>query len=158
MNPDFSYQPDCVDRIEAALKEYQRVIPVAPCASGKTRMITMLFQRELDRGGRPIVFTNRRVVRKQLSQALEERGIRVGNRAAGMKPDLHCPAQVASIPTEAKRSLNAYHPWSLHRATIAIIDEAHENKSQTARDIMDAYEAARIVTGKRRVKNENQNR
>lgn len=146
--PDYSFQPGCVERIRHLLWEgVTRLIASAPCGAGKTRMMSMLFEEELAAGGRPIVYTNRKIIRDQLESSMRRWGIDVGVRASGVKPDLKQPAQVSSIPTEASRSLSKYHPWELHKSTLVLIDEAHENKGPVARAIMDSHEAngAKII-------------
>lgn len=141
MMPDYSFQPEAVKKILARRKAgVKRLVVVAPTGAGKTRIIKTLFELELAIQGKPIVYTNRRVLRAQITEVLENHGLRPGVRAAGHRHDLHAPAQVSSIDTERARSLNPFHPWDVHEGTLAVFDEAHSQKASTAQEIMQIHE------------------
>lgn len=97
-------------------------------------------ERELEAGGRPVVYTNRKVIRRQLSDRLSQYGVEHGVRASGVKPKYYEPVQVASIDTERVRSLNPEHPLELHESTLVIIDEAHSNTATAATEILDRHD------------------
>lgn len=139
--PDYSFQPPCIERILGARKRgIPRLVATAPTGSGKGEMIVSLVERELENGGRPIVYTNRRVIRQQLTDRLDKYDVRHGVRAAGIMPRFDLSAQVSSIDTERHRSLNPYHPWGVYDATLVIVDEAHSNKAGTAQKLFDQHE------------------
>lgn len=141
MNPDYSFQDKALIDIEKArIRRVNRLLATSPTGSGKGNIIARLVDDELDRGGRTIVYSNRRVVIDQISERLVDRGIEFGFRASGKKPNLSLPVQISSIDTERHRSLNKYHPWEIYNATLVLVDEAHSNKAATARRILDAHE------------------
>jgi len=137
---DFSYQEDCVKRILSRRGHIKKIVASAPTGSGKSRMILSLFEEELKNGGRPIVYTHRRILREQLSRTLAGFGVPHGVRAAGVSSSLGEHAQVSSIHTERARSLKG--AWELHDATLAVYDEAHSQKAETAKEIMARHEEA----------------
>lgn len=139
--PDYSFQPPCIERImEARKRGVRRLVATAPTGSGKGEMIVSLVESEIARGGRPIVYTNRRVIRQQLTDRLDKYEVAHGVRAAGIMPRFDLSAQVSSIDTERHRSLNPYHPWDVYDATLVIVDEAHSNKAATAQKLFDQHE------------------
>ena len=102
----------------------------------------MLVEQEVYEGGKVAIYTNRKILRKQIHDVMLRQGFDVGVRASGVDPNLKCPVQVCSIDTERVRSLSNYHPWELHEATLVIVDEIHSNKHPTAQKILDIHEAA----------------
>ena len=137
---DFSYQEDCVKNIISRRSHIGRLVASAPTGSGKSRMILRLFEEELKNGGKPIVYTHRRILREQLSRTLARFCVPHGVRASGVDASLGEHAQVSSIHTERARSLKG--SWKLHDATLAIYDEAHSQKAGTAQKIMEQHEEA----------------
>lgn len=138
--PDYSFQPACIERILSARKRgVPRLVATAPTGSGKGEMIVSLVENELSCGGRPIVYTNRRVIRKQLTDRLDKYGVEHGVRASGIMPQFDLSAQVSSVDTERHRSLNKFHPWDVYDATLVIVDEAHSNKAGTAQKLFDVH-------------------
>lgn len=139
--PDYSFQPPCIERILERRKfGVRRLVATAPTGSGKGEMIVSLVENELTIGGRPIVYTNRRVIRQQLTERLDKYDVQHGVRAAGIMPRFDLSAQVSSIDTERHRSLNPFHPWDVYDATLVIVDEAHSNKAGTAQKLFDKHE------------------
>ena len=137
-SPDYSFQEDCLKRIISRRGHVRRLVAAAPTGSGKTHILTGLFEEELKNGGKPIVYTHRRILREQLSRTLARFGIAHGIRASGVDPSLGEAAQVSSIHTERSRALKG--SWDLHDSTLAIYDEAHSQKSETAQKIMEHHE------------------
>ena len=138
--PDYSFQDDAMDVIRRHRHNCRRLVASAPTGSGKSHLITRLFEEEIANGGKPIVYTHRRVLREQLSNTLARHGISHGVRASGVDEALGEHAQVASIHTERARVLKGR--WPIHEATLAIYDEAHAQKARTAQEIMARHEAS----------------
>jgi superfamily II DNA or RNA helicase len=139
--PDYSYQSGALQKIIEKRSSGGRVCACAPTGAGKTRIITELFSKELSNGGRPIVYTHRRVLREQLSSTLARHGISHGIRASGVNASLGEDAQVSSVHTEAARAVSGG-KWPLHAATLAIYDECHAVKGKTAQAIMEFHSKA----------------
>ena len=139
--PDYSFQPGCVEQIiKDRARGIPRIVATGPTGCGKGEMIVSLVEHELSNGGKPIVYTNRRVIRKQLTDRLAKYEVQHGIRAAGIMPSFELSAQVSSVDTERHRSLNPYHPWDVYDATLVIADEAHSNKAGTAQQLFDIHE------------------
>lgn len=93
-----------------------------------------LTRREVERGGRVVVYTNRKTLRNQISEVLESFNIWHGVRSAGYKANLNRPVQVSSIMTERSRVLEKEF-WPLHDASLVIVDEQHIVKADVAKEI-----------------------
>jgi superfamily II DNA or RNA helicase len=87
-------------------------------------MMQMLAKTFLDRGGKVILYSNRKYMVGQLSEALTEAGQYHGVRAAGYEEELDHPFQVSSIQTEHSK-VTKKKKWQLHKADLVMIDEAH---------------------------------
>jgi superfamily II DNA or RNA helicase len=83
------------------------------------------------------LYTNRKLLTRQLSGVLRKAGVEHGVRAAGYESQPDRPIQICSFQTENARVLKKVMGRGLHRASCAIIDEAHLNKETVARKVMD---------------------
>lgn len=133
----WSHQPRTLEAIEDARKRgVRRLCVQGPTGSGKTRTFLELVRRELDRGGRAVIYTDRKTIRAQISEVFEGQDLYHGVRAAGYQHALHERVQVSSIMTERARCLVPDPKWDLHDATLVVIDEAHRGKGKVMREIM----------------------
>ena len=111
----------------------RRLVVQGPTGSGKTVTFLELIKQEVSNGGRCIVYTNRKTLRQQISDVLDDHRVWHGVRAAGERPALNRQVQVSSIMTERVRSLGEDPRWDVHDATLVIVDEAHSQRAAVAR-------------------------
>jgi DNA repair protein RadD len=122
------------DELPGLLVPKSRVCAVSPTGTGKG----VIMQDQMDVFEQVVLYTHRRMLLRQLSKALHAAGKPHGVIAAGQSPDLNLPIQLASIQTVVSRSIkNKKMP--LHRARLAIFDEAHLHTEASAEAIMDAH-------------------
>lgn len=125
----------------------RRIVVTGPTGSGKSRMACDLIDGWLGEALRVAVYTNRKLLTEQISRVLSEHGIDHGVRAAEYESDLGYDVQVSSFQTENARTLRKKQ-WRLHEADRVLIDEAHVNKGEVARRIVDEHvEAGAAVVG-----------
>jgi DNA repair protein RadD len=125
----------------------RRLCLTSPTGGGKSVMICELIARELEGDGTAVLYTNRKMLREQLSGVLEAHGIRHGTRAAGAEDGMERRVQVSSLQTEHSRVYRQKR-WELHRATLAVIDECHLQKGAVAQRISaDHLDAGGTVVG-----------
>lgn len=126
----------------------KRLCVQGPTGAGKTVTFLELIKEEISNGGRAIVYTNRRTIRQQISDVLEDNQVWHGVRAAGEKPALNRPVQVSSIMTERVRSLGVDASWDVHDATLVIVDEAHSQRAKVATTLLNKHhDAGAFITG-----------
>lgn len=134
-------------RIEAGVR---RLCLTSPTGGGKSLTICDLIEWALSGGWYAVLYTNRRLLIEQLARVLQNHGIAFGVRAAGHLDQRHLPVQVSSLPTEERRVLRK-EQWDIHGAgqrVLAIVDEAHLNKGETARQILGRHvERGDVVLG-----------
>jgi superfamily II DNA or RNA helicase len=119
----------------------QRICLTLPTGGGKSRIACELIRDWLHVGYKVSVYTNRKMLLDQLSRVVSEFGLNHGIRNATVPLDkLPCdsPLQVSSIQTEASRVLKKK-VWQLHAADRVLIDEAHLQTGNTARQIIDLH-------------------
>lgn len=122
-------------RLESGVR---RICVTSPTGGGKTTIISALIEWAVGRGRYVVLYTNRKLLIDQLSRVLSSHGIRFGVRAAGHEDQREIPVQISSLPTEQSRVLKSQR-WEVHgkyEKVLAIIDEAHINKSNTAQAIL----------------------
>lgn len=145
----WSHQPRALEAIEHARKSGTRRLCVqGPTGSGKTRTFLELVRRELEQGGKAVIYTDRKTIRGQISDVFESNDVSHGIRAAGYQPSLHERVQVSSLMTERARCLVPEPKWELHDATLVVLDEAHRCKGKVAREILRRHlQSNAFVTG-----------
>lgn len=120
-------QQRALESVSSAIAAGDRKICVtSPTGGGKTMI---MFRRILDSSIPTALYTDRRMLFKQISEGLELHGIEHGKRAAGHDPRLLDDMQLCMVGTEASRSLKGKR--EIHRARQVIIDEAHKNAADT---------------------------
>jgi DNA repair protein RadD len=139
------FQDRTLDAMEAAKAGgARRVLISGPTGCGKSLMMRERIRR-ID--GSSILYTNRRMLREQLSEGMEAEGIRHGVRASGVAPALLRDVQVSSIQTEAVR-VYKQKKWELHKADEVHVDEAHVQKTGVAERILtDHFEDGATIFG-----------
>jgi superfamily II DNA or RNA helicase len=114
------------------------LLVAAPCGSGKTRLMAELARRADAKGKKVGIFTNRKILTSQSSDALTLADIYHGVLAAGHRADWERAVQVISIPTVASRVFDKK-TWQLPVLDLVMIDEAHSNKADTGVRIITHY-------------------
>lgn len=121
--------------IEAGVR---RLALTSPTGGGKTSIATDLIEWAIAQNWYAVLYTNRDLLRKQLTRVLNEHGIDVGVRAAGATPQLDKRVQISMLPTEHSRVIRR-EQWSIHGAgmkVLAIVDEGHLNKGPVCQKII----------------------
>jgi superfamily II DNA or RNA helicase len=125
----------------------RRICFTSPTGGGKSLVMQMLAEEFLKLDGKVVCYTNRKMLVEQLSKGLSEAGLYHGVRAAGYEDEREYPFQVSSIQTEHSR-VTKKKIWNLHDANLVLVDEAHLQKEQSARTILDAhYQAGAVIVG-----------
>ncbi len=128
---------------ERGLAEYRAAVDAgdkaicitSPTGGGKTRIMTEILAEAASHYQRVAIYTNRKLLRVQISGALNALGLDHGVMAAGHDPALLRDVQVASFQTVKSRVYDKER-WDLHEADIVIVDEAHGNMNPTALQII----------------------
>jgi superfamily II DNA or RNA helicase len=119
----------------------------SPTGGGKTFIMAIMIHDAVSAGKRVSLYTNRRMLVKQLSGSLTGENISHGIRSSEYAPALLRDIQISSIQTERSRVYNSA-KWDLHDAHLVFIDEAHLQKEETAqRVINDHIEAGADIFG-----------
>lgn len=133
------HQSVAIEGVESALAAgEQRVCLTVPTGGGKTLIACNLIDQWVSQGHRVAIYTNRKMLFDQLSRYLENHGIDHGRRASGYEDEQEWPVQIATIQTEDSRVFKRG-KWELHDAQRVIVDEAHLNKSEVVRKILDHH-------------------
>lgn len=127
--------------LDAASRAVRRIVLQSPTGGGKSLMMQMLAKEFLNRGGKVVMYSNRRMMIDQLSAGLAEAGLYHGVRAAGHEDEREHPFQVSSIQTEVSR-VTKKKTWELHAADLVLIDEAHIQTGNKARELLKAHHDA----------------
>ena len=123
-------------RIDDALKVHDRICVVAPTGYGKSKTMYEQFSKP----GGHVIYTHRRMLCQQLHNDLVDAGIHHGVRAASM-PEFYRPderIQIAMVDTERSQVENKGER-DYHDAQWVHLDEAHCNKNDYARRLMDFH-------------------
>lgn len=126
------------ETLEAIGQGHRRICLTSPTGGGKSRMACELIQAWLEQGLKVGLYTNRKLLIEQTVKVMNRAGISHGVRASGWETDLGRDVQISSIQTEHARVLRAK-TWSLHDADRVLIDEAHIQKGDVAKRILDMH-------------------
>ncbi len=119
----------------------RKILVTCPTGGGKTVMIRDLIEWALDNGYLVVVYTNRRLLVRQLVRVMKKHGIECGVRMDGYQDRRELPVQISSLLTEASRVFKQER-WQIHghgRKVLAIVDEAHLNKSNVAEQALSLH-------------------
>lgn len=131
--PRWPHQTRAVRELfEAIDRGFRRIIITSPTGGGKWQIIEDILAVVLGNLDQAIVYLNRKLLIDQTSKDLIESNIEYGIRASGHQDEWEQPLQIASIQTQHRRESST----PIHRAKIAIFDEAHLMAGKTARKIM----------------------
>lgn len=146
------YQLYGIQEVDRTLEEGEinRLVLSSPTGGGKTFMAGELVKRWLARNYKVALYTNRRLMVKQLSNDMEAAGIEHGIRAAKAHSNPDAGFQIISIQTEQQNARKAKQNSSehiLHGAKRVLVDECHLNTGPGMRAIMAKHikEGAKIV-------------
>lgn len=121
---------------------HRRICVTAPTGAGKSFIICCLIEWAVENNWLVALYTNRKLLIEQLRRTLSSRGITYGVRASGHPDERNLQVQISSLPTERARVLNSQ-KWVVHghgERVLAIVDEAHLNKSDTAQAILQMHQ------------------
>lgn len=122
----------------AAKRGFRAICVTCPTGGGKTRIMAEIARRCVNHKFRVALFTHRRLLTGQASQALDKLDVDHGVMAAGYAPALFRGVQVCSVQTIRSRVF-ATARWSLPEADVVLIDEAHAMTGAAARQIIESY-------------------
>ena len=121
----------------------------SPTGSGKTTLAADWVRWGADAFGGAIFYVNRKALVTQTKERFESLGLTVGVRASEHDEafDHRATVQVASADTERVRVYGDKASWSRFNAGLVIVDEAHIQKGETMRDIVNDHVAhgARVI-------------
>lgn len=131
--------------LDAAISDGRKAICASsPTGAGKMTIASVRARELVSRGKRMAFFTNRKILTNQASGTFDRFDITHGVMAAGYDPRMFRDVQVCSLQTIAKRVFERQKrgrddAWELPEVDEVHIDEAHSNKAETARAIIDHY-------------------
>ena len=115
--------------------DFQDIIITSPTGGGKSRI---LFEH-LSRQKSVAVYTDRRMLLKQLADGLTDNGHDFGIRAAGHDPRLLDDIQLCMVQTEHSRVSKGR---EIHPAKTIYVDEIHKNGGETMCGLIDKHRSA----------------
>lgn len=132
------YQQECIDKINEAFVEFNRVLVVLSTASGKTIIFNELAKQFVNQGKNVLVLAHREEL---LSQAAEKmnafNNIQFSVIKSGFETDMSKHYFVGSVQSLCKENRLKIFPknfWSL-----IIVDEVHHVTAQTYQDILNYF-------------------
>lgn len=108
---------------------------VAPPGAGKSRVMIEMAEREVARGGRPVIKVHRKMLLEQMITVFQDAGHEVGVLAPDYFTNESAPILLASSQTIFARSVKRSR-IELPEATLVINDEAHQQASKMERSII----------------------
>lgn len=123
---------------DALILGHRRILLTSPTGGGKTRTVAEIVRRYVANGKRVAWHTNRKMLLEQTAVGLDELGLTAGKRASGHFAELHHNLQLCSVQTERARTLKGS-KWEIHKADLAVFDEAHLQANDTAARLMGKY-------------------
>lgn len=139
------HQQFAIEEARQRIAEGHKAIVVsAPTGSGKTRMMTALAELAAGKRKKVVIFTNRKILLDQASEALESQNVSHGIMASGHQLATLRDVQLASIQTIDSRVFKN-ETWELPQADVAMLDEAHSQTSAVPLKVIEHYKAAGSV-------------
>lgn len=133
------YQTAAVSNIRDAFRRGRKSIAlVSPTGSGKTVVMTYVAQGAQSKSNRLMILVHRQELVRQTSRALEEMGVSHGRIVSGLPEHPDQPVQLAMVQTLVGR-MNHTPP------NLLIIDEFHHSISESYRQIIARFPAAKIL-------------
>lgn len=118
-----------------------RIVVTSPTGSGKTVMMIDLINWTIEQGKAVRLYTNRRLLARQIRNVLESHGIHVGVFAAGHEPDHAAPVQVVMTQTELSRASRRV-MQDVKQCGLVIVDERHIQNGEGILTILEKHAAA----------------
>lgn len=128
----------------AIARGQRRICLTSPTGGGKTRMMAELARHYTEQNAKVCLYTNRRLLFAQLVKDMEGFGFEVGMRISGEVTNSEALLQISSIPTEIART-HKRNLWEMVNASLVFVDEAHLQKGDQARKVIDAHHAAGAI-------------
>ena len=136
MNGNWAHQDRGKEAIKLArLMGYRSIIAVAPCGSGKSRIMAQLCREEVENGGSVKIYLHRSMLREQLSEVFNAQGIEHGVQVAGIEPDFSKPIQICMTDSVYSRAVNKGE-WDIGTPSMVVFDEGHNQVEGKARAIV----------------------
>lgn len=133
------YQEEDVERIRPELRQFRRVLYVAPTGSGKTVLFSYIAHGAMRKGKCVLILCHRQELIDQISIALTNSEVPHGIIANGYEYRRGMPVYVASVFTFVRR-LDAFCP------DLVIVDEAHHCVlSTTWGKVLQHFPKARVL-------------
>jgi superfamily II DNA or RNA helicase len=135
------HQEYAVNEVTSAIDAGERRLCfTSPTGGGKTLIQCDLLEWAARNGMKSALYTNRKLLTEQTIRRLTEAKIPFGVRAAGFDDylDMDAPTQICSLQTETSRVVNSLR-WSMHKADLVLVDEAHLQKAPTANKLFDKH-------------------
>lgn len=132
----------CQETIDL-LNQGKRVCLYSPTGGGKTKQAMELFRWAQYQGMGATFYVNRKLLISQTAKRFYDAGLNYGIRASEYDDmfDQTAPFQITSADTERVRVFDKK-TWTLHDSGLIVVDEAHIQKTETMRKILDCYEQA----------------
>jgi DNA repair protein RadD len=121
----------------------RRVIFTSPTGMGKGKVLQELVEWFEYEGLGSTIYTNRNLLREQLSQKMIDAGLCHGIRAAGQTPNFDQRIQLSSIQTEHRRVFGTDKKkpvWNIHSAGFVGVDEIHLSGGRQCQELLELHE------------------
>ena len=124
-------------------KDYQSLCLCSPTGGGKTLMMAAMSILAESLGMRVAIYTNRRLLTRQMFENFERYKIQHGVRSAAFRSreNMLRAVQISSIATEFRRVLDQK-VWHLHDADLVLVDEAHMQASDRCQEVLQKHLAS----------------
>lgn len=135
-----NYQQDLFDRIYDAFRRgIRNPLIVSATGSGKTATFCYIAHRAKEAGNPVLILVHRRELISQTSATLKRFGVPHGIIQPGVTADPGQLVQLAMVQTISRRVA------SIREPKLIIVDESHHAVSNTYKNIITAFPAAKIV-------------
>lgn len=113
----------------------RRLLAVAPCGAGKSRVMRQLALEEVARGGEVRLYLHRSLLLQQMIGDFERDGIDFGVLAAGYPVNESAKIQLCMADSVYARAVRGS-KWGLGEPSLVMFDEAHNQTGNKARSIV----------------------
>lgn len=134
------HQTRTIDALKRSAAKHSKIVCVLPTGAGKTFVAAQMVLAAAQKGKGAQVYTNRRVLLDQISDALGETGVHHGMLAAGYHTTLGTSVHVGSIQSIHSRAIKGS-KWELPEGKLTLVDEAHSNTGKMAAEIIARHAA-----------------
>jgi len=125
----------------------RRLCITSPTGSGKTKIMTDMILWATGQNAPVALYTQRKMLYDQTARVLDKAGIDFGKRASGHKTALLRDVQLCMTQSELSKVYKSQ-SRELHRASLVLVDEAHNQCGPTMQRIMqDHVDAGATIIG-----------